>query len=638
MTLLENASFNSITTILSKFNESNINIGPDMLQLLKKSKISDVDLEDLIRKVSFSPKFNSHLTLNLFLLEFKDEFKFLSELIPEYNKKHTSKELKKRDLKKKKVEDKIPSKKEEIKLKVEINGEMALDEKNIHQDIHPNQPPSSSIRKIEIKGDSPLIQDKSSIETEKVDISNENTENSKGRLDEEKLNQLRIEKRKNWEKLKFQQRRSTSNFRAKASDYDARIEILKDPTGKMYTEGKIHEFVEIQVDKFNKLKKILSNRPEGSGLLDINMINRLENSVEVKFVGMVIEKRQTSKKNYLVEFEDPTGVCMTIVQQKSHQAYTVMNNLLPDHVVIVDGYLSVNTKENSRIILINSIIFPDSPFHHKPNCPDEDLSICFISDTHFGSKDWLQKEWDRFIEYLNCNIGNDKQIEEAGKIKYLCIAGDIVDGIGIYPNQDKRLFLTDIYKQYEEAAEQLAKLPEYIKIIASPGDHDSVRKAIPNPAIPKDFARNMYQNGIKMVGCPSRVELHGVSVEMFHGTSLIDMNMSIPGMTHEDPCKTMIELLKARDLSPTYGKKTEIAPLEKDWMILDTLPDILHTGHLHKNGVGFYHEILTINSGCFQAQTEFMKSLGIVPDYGKPTIVNIKNKLTARVIDLAGDF
>jgi len=64
----------------------------------------------------------------------------------------------------------------------------------------------------------------------------------------------------------------------------------------------------------------------------------------------------------------------------------------------------------------------------------------------------------------------------------------------------------------------------------------------------------------------------------------------------------------------------------------------LHTGHLHKNGYGMYHGILLVNSGCFQAQTDFMKSLGIIPDFGKPTIVNIKDKLVPQVINLVSDL
>jgi len=228
---------------------------------------------------------------------------------------------------------------------------------------------------------------------------------------------------------------------------------------------------------------------------------------------------------------------------------------------------------------------------------------------------------------------------QAGKVKYLTIAGDLVDGIGIYPNQDKRLSITDIYEQYETVGKLFAELPDYITIIFSPGDHDAVRKAIPSPAVPTEITKEMNNIGVKMVGCPAIVSLHGIKTELFHGTPLIDMNMSIPGLSNEDPRGTMVEMIRARHLAPTYGKKTELAPTEQDWLVLDTVPDILHTGHLHKNGCGWYKDILCVNSGCFQSQTDYMKSFGIDPDFGKPTIVNMKGpRLTPRIIDLVGDM
>ena len=99
----------------------------------------------------------------------------------------------------------------------------------------------------------------------------------------------------------------------------------------------------------------------------------------------------------------------------------------------------------------------------------------------------------------------------------------------------------------------------------------------------------------------------------------------------------MAEFIRARHLVPTYGKKAEVAPVEQDWLVMDEIPDILHMGHLHKNGCGWYKGVLAINSGCFQGQTSFMKGLGIDPDCGKPTIVDLKGpKLVPRVIDLVG--
>ena len=610
------ANVPSVNFLLDKLNSSGINISPKALLFLNNLGINGKQLEEIIQSLSFSPNFNSHITMKTIQRDFLDVFKKFEE-----NNLNT-KDLQSKDL----VENvRLTQNKMKNELKEHSSKSAKLMGKNV---LFP-------ISKIDLGDDKVLKSDNANSE----DI--EKIPELEVKLNEKVQNGTKIEhkinnKKGEWEPLKL--RRSTSTFKAIASEYNAEIKILKDPTKYLYTEGKIEEFLAVQKDKFNQLSKILKKRPEATGLLEINMINRLNNSVNVKFIGMVVNKRQTMKKKYLIEFEDPTGTCISLVRQESKKCYDLIPKLLPDHVVIVDGYLNVNQDTNSKIVLVNDIIFPDTPKEHQIKCPDEDLAICLISDTHFGSKDWLEKVWNRFVDYLNCRIGNDKQIKQAGKIKYLCITGDIVDGIGVYPNQDKRLFITDIYKQYEAAANYFSEIPDYIKIIVSPGDHDGVRKALPSPAIPKYLAKGLYDLDVEMVGCPSLVSLHGIKTQLFHGTSLIDINMMIPGLTNDDPFSSMKEMIRARHLVPSYGRKTELAPVSKDFLVLDEIPDILHTGHLHRNGWGIYHGILLVNSGCFQAQTDFMKSLGIIPDYGKPTIVNIKGKLSPQVMNLVSDL
>ena len=628
MTQSEISHLRETRRLLTRFLDAGINISPQALDyLLSLKKLSPQALSAFIDRIAFSPDFISHISLAAVSKEFSNE---------EF---HSDGESHNKD-----SENILPPE----NLPASLNSSELSDTVPSPPTKFEAKPPSQERKtvnnvKVVISKKSQVMQQlKNTSETSSKQLDDNQNEPEQivnqdllsGDLgDKEKeISRIRQEKQKQWEKLQI--RRSTSTYHPLAADYDGEIKIIKDPSNKLYTDGKLQDFVNLQVDKFTQLKKILKARPEGHDLIEISLINRLENSAEVKFVGMVMEKRQTAKKNYILKFEDQTGTCTALIRPEPVELYNLVNHLLPDHVVIVEGFYSTKRDSKTGIVLINNLVFPDAPINRRKNFPEEDLSICLISDTHFGSKDWLGKVWHRFVEYLKGNIGNDRQIEQAGKIKYLCVAGDLVDGIGIFPNQDKRLSIVDIYKQYDACADYFAEIPEHIKIIASPGDHDAVRKAIPTPAIPKDTAKKLYDIGTTMVGCPALVDLHGVVVQMFHGTSLIDLNMSIPGLTNEDPVATMREYIRARHLAITYGKKTEIAPLEKDWLVLDTLPDILHTGHLHKNGAGFYKGTLLVNSGCFQGQTSFMDNLGIVPDIGKPTVVNFKGKLTPRVIDL----
>jgi DNA polymerase II small subunit len=74
----------------------------------------------------------------------------------------------------------------------------------------------------------------------------------------------------------------------------------------------------------------------------------------------------------------------------------------------------------------------------------------------------------------------------------------------------------------------------------------------------------------------------------------------------------MVELIKRRNLSPLFGENP-IVPEPKDYMVIEELPDIVHMGHVHKNGYEKYRGIVLINSGTWQARTEFQAKQGHVP-------------------------
>ena len=201
------------------------------------------------------------------------------------------------------------------------------------------------------------------------------------------------------------------------------------------------------------------------------------------------------------------------------------------------------------------------------------------------------------------------------------IAGDVVDGIGIFPGQDKELAISDIYEQYEKAAQYLNAVPKHIKIIISPGNHDAVRQAEPQPRFPERIIK-MFRNDIIFVGNPAMVDI-GVKVLIYHGRSMDDIIASIPGFSYSEPTKPMNEMLKLRHLSPIYGGRVSIAPEKKDHFVIDEIPDILHCGHVHTVGVSRYRDVLTINSGTWQSQTEFQKRMNLQPMPAKATVVDL---------------
>ena len=246
-----------------------------------------------------------------------------------------------------------------------------------------------------------------------------------------------------------------------------------------------------------------------------------------------------------------------------------------------------------------------------------------MSDVHIGSLTFLEDAFQRFIDWINCEFGSEEQRRIAEDVKYLVIGGDIVDGIGVYPNQDKELAIKDITEQYNEAARLLGNIRSDIKIIIAPGNHDASRVAEPQPAVPEEYAKALYElDNVEFISNPGVVSLDGINVLIYHGRSFDDLVMAVKEFTHERNDLLMEELLKKRHLAPIYGERTPLASELEDYLVIDEVPDIFHTGHVHINTYRKFKGIHLINSGTFQTQTEFQKIYNIEPTPAEVPVIH----------------
>jgi DNA polymerase II small subunit len=264
---------------------------------------------------------------------------------------------------------------------------------------------------------------------------------------------------------------------------------------------------------------------------------------------------------------------------------------------------------------------------------DEEVWAVLLSDMHVGSKKFLADSFGRVLDWLNLEIGDANQRAVAERTKYVIICGDLVDGIGVYPRQEQELAITDLYDQYREAAKYIARIPDYVETVIIPGNHDPVRQALPQPAIPKDFAAAIYEcRSLISLGNPAEVSLHGVRVLLHHGRSLDDILSSVPDLDFTQPDKAMKLQLQCRHLAPEYGNRTSVAPGSIDQLVIDNVPDIFHSGHVHVVRYDNYRGSEIVNSGAWQAQTDYQKRVGLVPTPGILTAINLQN-LQVRLIN-----
>jgi DNA polymerase II small subunit len=406
-----------------------------------------------------------------------------------------------------------------------------------------------------------------------------------------------------------------------AKEYDADVKIINDITGNSTCEGTTKDFAKLFSDRFDTLRNHLrKQRRELMQAIPIKRAKRVGLS-DIQLIGIVNEVRTTQNGHKLIELEDDSGTIACIALQNNQEVFSIAENIVNDEIIGVCGVLS----KNGDLFIINNVIYPDISMHnrqHKSNAP---LYAAFLSDIHIGSREFLNKEWIAFLRWINGESGNTRQKTVAGKIKYLVIPGDVVDGIGVYPNQEKELTIPDLYKQYEEIANQLQQIPEHIRIILQPGNHDAVRPAEPQPTFEKEIQTLFSGNDVTFIGNPSTFSLHTVEILSYHGQSLLDFATNIQQLKYNEPIEIMKVMLQKHHLAPLYGGYTPLAPEHKDYMIINQIPDIFVTGHVHLANIGEYRGVTLINASSWQDQTNYQKMLNFIPDPAKLPIVDLQS-------------
>ncbi|XRO75517.1 DNA-directed DNA polymerase II small subunit [Methanocaldococcus sp. 28A] len=435
---------------------------------------------------------------------------------------------------------------------------------------------------------------------------------------EEKKEDFNAERAKRYEHITKIRESVNSRIKWIAKDIDAIIEIYDDSdvSGKSTCTGTIEDFVKYFRDRFERLRVFIERKAQRKGY-PLKDIKKMKGQKDIFVVGIVSDVDTSKNGNLIVRIEDTEDEITLILPKEKIDSRELPDDILLDEVI---GAIGVVSKSGSSIY-VDEIIRPAfSP--KEPRRIDEEIYMAFLSDIHVGSKEFLHKEFEKFVRFLNGDVDNELEERVVSRLKYICIAGDLVDGVGVYPGQEEDLYEVDVIEQYREIAMYLEQIPEHIHIIISPGNHDAVRPAEPQPKLPEKIIKLFNRDNIYFVGNPCVVNIHGFDTLLYHGRSFDDLVGQIRTANYENPVTIMRELIKRRLLCPTYGGRCPIAPEHKDYLVIDRDIDILHTGHIHINGYGIYRGVILVNSGTFQEQTDFQKRMGISPT---PAIVPIIN-------------
>jgi DNA polymerase II small subunit len=394
----------------------------------------------------------------------------------------------------------------------------------------------------------------------------------------------------------------------------------------------VKDFVKYFTSRFKALESMLCVRQE---LINLTSIRRLQTKAErekVSIIAMVYSKDETKNGNFIFTVEDLTGQYKVLVTKKSPAFATALDTSL-DEVIGFSGSLG------DKILFANSMINPDVPLLTEiKRAPDEVYAVV-VSDIHIGSNLFLPDRWQNFISWLKGEFGGEKEKEIASKVGYVFIVGDIIEGIGIFPGQEKELTLPDIYDQYKEAARYLAQIPQDKKVILQTGNHDACRIAEPQPRIYEDFAEDLYKiPNLSIVTNPCVINIHrkgsfpGFDCLLYHGfsyTHYCDTIASIKssGLPISDRTGLIMKyLLQRRHLAPQYASTRVLPNPDEDCLVIDKVPDFFFSGHIHKAVVTNYRGVTLICGSCFQSNSAYQEKFGHTPIPGQVPIINLKTR------------
>lgn len=349
--------------------------------------------------------------------------------------------------------------------------------------------------------------------------------------------------------------------------------------------------------KFENVSKILKQRLEGPTV----KIRDLIGERHVYTYGIIDSVFITKNGNLFIELSDTTGQVKCILSKSNPQFKEFSQILMPEDIIAIEGTYNKDT----GFLFIDKIILPE--IFLSPRAPTVSGEILFIGDLHFGSKFTNLDKISRFIQYVK---------EKSKDIKAIVINGDLLDGIGVYPEQEKeqlvlegKLLCSPILQAEFMKKVFLDNLPVEIPIFILPGNHEV-------PFVPSVYPQYIFQQmslppNIHFVSNPSWLNIGGISILLYHGNTLVSMATRV-GIKISELSKVVTVTLRKRHLGCSQGdRQAKIMPSEEDYLYIHKVPDIVVVSHTHMAFTSEYKNIKIVNPGTFQGATPYTIRMGV---------------------------
>lgn len=406
----------------------------------------------------------------------------------------------------------------------------------------------------------------------------------------------------------------------------------------------INNFILYFNKRYDYFFDILKSQIDEEKLYKISKLKEpgIKNSkIKVECFGLVDEINETKNKHIIFTIEDKNSKIKCLINSnklnKSSNMFDLelkqkIESLCLDEGVVVKGSLG------DDIIFVDDIILSSKENILNLKTIQKDEYVAFLSDFHVGSKVFVDVDFQKMIDFLCSKTQSKKLNEIAKKIKYIIINGDFIEGIGVYPNQEKDIAISSTELQYKRIAKYLNQIPKDKCILSIAGNHDVARLAEPQTRIKYEKAYPLYNmENFICFSNPCSFNLYkdeknsGLNFFLYHGGSLFYYADKIKflreGGGARIPNKVGEFLLEKKHLSPSHGSNVYIPDSEIDPLKIIENPDFFILGHTHKMAITKnYKGCSIISCACWSELTDNQEKLGMYPDVGKLILTNIKTR------------
>ena len=159
------------------------------------------------------------------------------------------------------------------------------------------------------------------------------------------------------------------------SSLESEVKVLFDPTDKVTSGEGVKGYNALFSSRFNKLKRIISDRPESKMLKSAASLKNAKIEDDLYVCGLVTT-RNSERNITKIVLEDPSGSFEGIIFDEELQK--TAGTLLLDQFVMA----RIGSAKNSGYI-IKDLVLPDLPEQAKNKSESEAYAV-FLSDLHIG--------------------------------------------------------------------------------------------------------------------------------------------------------------------------------------------------------------------------------------------------------------